>query len=501
MANQYKNKIIYNGTTLMDISDTTAIASDVGLGKDFYTASGAKAQGTAVTGNAISVVDTTDTNGGTIRTITAVDISDTTAVAADVASGKYFYTANGTKTTGTASGGGSSATLITKEITTNGTYTASSDSADGYSSVTVNVPTSGGGGSSGTQHTIRLVLDDDTVANLPIYYDGLYYDTLIRTSKPTMYNNKDVEKAFLDDTQWYSKWEFIVEGSFIPIKDSDTEIYFWLPDLKDLIPTVGSVWRITIDGTEYILTAKQFNSSFAVNRVGIGNPVRAGDEDDGSNVPFIFYNYNNTGFCGDTSLSVEAHSVKIERLINNSDVTPTAHFILFEFTDNTSTTLTYYTYINDFISNAITATVPTTYDSKTVTLAQLDGVTWYEVSGDIPLNTELVDYNAVRTGYIVGDSGAIEAGESWECVTDYLPIDSSMTFTFKMRDWYALGLYDANKNVVQVYASHDIADSTENDIVTGTLSSSRIPSTAKYVVLVGNPYNLSSNTLSLIRTV
>lgn len=39
------------------------------------------------------------------------------------------------------SGGGSSATLIAKTITENGTYNASSDSADGYTSVTVNVPT------------------------------------------------------------------------------------------------------------------------------------------------------------------------------------------------------------------------------------------------------------------------------------------------------------------------------------------------------------------------
>ena len=41
-------------------------------------------------------------------------------------------------------GGGSSPTLITKSITQNGTYNASSDNADGYSQVTVNV--SGGGG-------------------------------------------------------------------------------------------------------------------------------------------------------------------------------------------------------------------------------------------------------------------------------------------------------------------------------------------------------------------
>jgi hypothetical protein len=73
---------------------------------------------------------------------TFYEVSDTTAGASDVASGKYFYTSSGVKTEGTASGG--SATLITKNITANGTYNASSDNADGYSSVTVSV--SGGGG-------------------------------------------------------------------------------------------------------------------------------------------------------------------------------------------------------------------------------------------------------------------------------------------------------------------------------------------------------------------
>lgn len=41
-----------------------------------------------------------------------------------------------------ASGYGGGATLITKTITENGTYSATDDSADGYSSVTVNVPSS-----------------------------------------------------------------------------------------------------------------------------------------------------------------------------------------------------------------------------------------------------------------------------------------------------------------------------------------------------------------------
>ena len=41
---------------------------------------------------------------------------------------------------GTTNASGKSATLTTKSITANGTYNASSDNADGYSSVEVEVP-------------------------------------------------------------------------------------------------------------------------------------------------------------------------------------------------------------------------------------------------------------------------------------------------------------------------------------------------------------------------
>ena len=177
----------------------------------------------------------------------------------------------------------------------------------------------------------------------------------------------------------------------------------------------------------------------------------------------------------------------------------TQHSIYFEFTDSTNTTITGY-WDDSFISNAITATTPTTYGGKTVTLAQLDGVTWYEVSGDIPLNTELVDYNAVVTGYIVNDSGAIEStGQAWDAISDYIPIDPSMTFTFKTNKWYNVGFYNSSKNIVSVVQGFDIETSSSNNVSTGTLNASNIPSTAAYVILAGNAYNLQ-NSMSLIRT-
>ena len=67
-----------------------------------------------------------------------------TARASEIsANGTYDTTLNDEVTVNVS---GSSATLITKNITQNGTYNASSDNADGYSQVVVNV--SGGGGDS-----------------------------------------------------------------------------------------------------------------------------------------------------------------------------------------------------------------------------------------------------------------------------------------------------------------------------------------------------------------
>lgn len=101
------SKVTLNNEILMDITDATADNDKVISGYTAYGADGTKLIGTAPMGGStevITITDELDSHGGVIRTIDAIDISDTTAIAGDVTQGKYFYTAAGIKTLGTSIG-------------------------------------------------------------------------------------------------------------------------------------------------------------------------------------------------------------------------------------------------------------------------------------------------------------------------------------------------------------------------------------------------------------
>lgn len=224
---------------------------------------------------AISVVDTTDSHGGTIREITALDISDTTAEASDVAQGKYFYTAAGVKTAGAAS--------------------------------------SGGGTPSATQHTILFEFTDETTQSITGYWDNSFISDAIRATEPTTIGQKTVDSASIDGVKWYIKpsedWTVLFDGS-VTFSSGNPYNSIWFGALGDLQPAVGEVYRVTVDGTVYNLTAHEDDG-----RIYIGNPLYDWGTDDGSGTPFCFFNGGYGFLQGWTELSATAHTVKLEKQV------------------------------------------------------------------------------------------------------------------------------------------------------------------------------------------
>ena len=106
------NKVIYGGTTLIDISDATAAAADVASGKYFYTNAGVKTQGSS----------TKDS-----------DTTDATASAAEILATKTAYV-NKNKITGEMTNNGAvTGTISTKA----GQYTIPQGFHDGSGKVSI----------------------------------------------------------------------------------------------------------------------------------------------------------------------------------------------------------------------------------------------------------------------------------------------------------------------------------------------------------------------------
>lgn len=112
MANLYKNKVIYGGDVLIDLTQDDVTAADVASGKKFHLPSGATSTGT----------NTYD-----------ADTSDATAVAAEILTDKTAYK-NGTKLIGTMPNRGAIAGSIT---TVSGEYTVPQGYHDGSGKVSI----------------------------------------------------------------------------------------------------------------------------------------------------------------------------------------------------------------------------------------------------------------------------------------------------------------------------------------------------------------------------
>lgn len=179
------------------------------------------------------------------------------------------------------------------------------------------------------------------------------------------------------------------------------------------------------------------------------------------------------------------------------NVTATHHVIHLEFTDSTDTDIDVY-YDDALIGTMITAYDPVTYGSKTVILAQLDGVTWYEVQ-DIPIGVELIDYTKCSSNMAINASGAAVSQE-WYYASDYTPIETTMNFTYRAGCWFYIGFYDASKTAlatIYVY-THGTQDPNDTNTGYGNITGSNLPAGTKYLRLSGT-YPDSSH-MSLIRT-
>ena len=124
----------------------------------------------------------------------------------------------------------------------------------------------------------------------------------------------------------------------------------------------------------------------------------------------------------------------------------TQHTIYFEFTDSTDTTINAW-YDSSFISDAITATEPTTYGQKTVDSASLDGVAWYTrpteqwetlLNGNLHVNTGN-PYGGVWASDL--GSVSIALGSVWR-----VTIDNGTPYTVTAT---ANGIYGSpNQNII-----------------------------------------------------
>lgn len=181
----------------------------------------------------------------------------------------------------------------------------------------------GNGGSALTEHVIHLDFADATDLDILVQYNDAFVSSLITSTSPTEYGTKTIDAASLDGTTWYERptetWETVFgPGTVHYNPDSANDYpYCWIAELGNTPIADGSVWRITFNGSTYRCVAVPYSvDGYHIFNV-IGNPKwSVSTLDDGSDVPFSFYNSEYGAWSGSADVADDSeHLVKIERLV------------------------------------------------------------------------------------------------------------------------------------------------------------------------------------------
>ena len=396
MANQYKNKVVYNGTTLIDLSDTTAVQSDVASGKYFYTASGEKVLGTAETGG----------SSGYTRTViapqqTVTPDSNRQATLSGVTDGfvdasHYIVTLDGVEWYGTCE------TLWGTNLTVGDVqwfwatpvdyvypFGAIYMSSDGLSVAFADT----------NQHTVKiekLELNGSGGGSGGVITETVMDATITATDQ---------------DTSGYVAW---VKTQYIDYMS------------ETLVDDTNYI--VTIDGTPYLCHA---------NDVYGGGDIYCGDTEivwgtpANSMYPFAIGSYAATGnvqwMIGDN----QPHSVKVERVISFDEATLTTKTITTNGTYNASDDL-----VNGYSSITVNVAnnIPTTWETKsdqglTITSNETYNyaywtyteplqenetyrITWGENGTQYICQTVATQNSAAYDGYYLGNASIVNVGEN-----------------------------------------------------------------------------------------
>ena len=207
-------------------------------------------------------------NKVTLNGDTLMDISDTTAVASDVASGKYFYTAGGVKTAGTASGQPS---LQTKTVTpTNSQQTVTADNGyDGLSSVTVNAIPSQYIVPSGTKSITAngTGIDVTNYASVDVAVSTGGGSSNYKETVDVVYNNQAGNTFMAIPLSDVTKDNYVVSWAVV-----ETGVYSNGVLTMDSTPTIPSGQNMPFTGVSMLLSAYQkfTGKTISTNRTDYG---------------------------------------------------------------------------------------------------------------------------------------------------------------------------------------------------------------------------------------